>query len=134
MKVVEYLIASILLVIIDGVWLSVVAKNIFDIQIKRIQKTEMKLKLTPAVLAYIFLVFGINYFIIKPHKTPLDAAYLGWIIYFVFDFTNLAIFEKYAWITALIDGIWGGVLFWLTTTITYLISKLVKKHFIPLKI
>ena len=129
MKVVEYLIASILLVIIDGVWLSVVAKNIFDIQIKRIQKTEMKLKLTPAVLAYIFLVFGINYFIIKPRKTPLDAAYLGWIIYFVFDFTNLAIFEKYAWITAFIDGVWGGVLFWLTTTITYLIIKFVKKRF-----
>ena len=129
MKYLEYLIASVLLIIIDGIWLSFVAKNIFAIQIKRIQSTEMKLKLTPAVLAYIFLVFGINYFIIKPHKSPLDAAYLGWIIYFVFDFTNLAIFEKYAWITAFIDGVWGGVLFWLTTTITYLIIKFVKKRF-----
>ena len=123
MKYLEYLIASVLLIIIDGIWLSFVAKNIFAIQIKRIQSTEMKLKLTPAVLSYLFLVFGLNYFIIKPHKSPIEAAFLGWIIYFVFDFTNLAIFEKYSWITAMIDGLWGGVLYWLTTTITYMLMK-----------
>ena len=123
MKYLEYLIAAVLLIIIDGIWLSFVAKNIFAIQIKRIQSTEMKLKLTPAVLSYLFLVFGLNYFIIKPHKSPIEAAFLGWIIYFVFDFTNLAIFEKYSWITAMIDGLWGGVLYWLTTTITYMLMK-----------
>jgi|SaaInl5LU_22_DNA_1037371.scaffolds.fasta_scaffold59319_2 uncharacterized membrane protein len=123
MKYLEYLIASVLLIIIDGIWLSFVAKNIFAIQIKRIQSTEMKLKLTPAVLSYLFLVFGLNYFIIKSHKPPIEAAFLGWIIYFVFDFTNLAIFEKYSWITAMIDGLWGGVLYWLTTTITYMLMK-----------
>ena len=123
MKYLEYLVASVLLIIIDGIWLSFVAKNIFAIQIKRIQSTEMKLKLTPAVLSYLFLVFGLNYFIIKPHKSPIEAAFLGWIIYFVFDFTNLAIFEKYSWITAMIDGLWGGVLYWLTTTITYMLMK-----------
>jgi uncharacterized membrane protein len=124
MKYLEYLFASVLLIIIDGIWLSFVAKNIFAIQVNRIQNKEMKLKFIPAVLSYLFLVFGINYFIIKPHKTPLEAAFLGWIIYFVFDFTNLAIFDKYSWITAMIDGLWGGVLYWLTTTITYMLMKL----------
>ena len=90
MKYLEYLFASVLLIIIDGIWLSFVAKNIFAIQVNRIQNKEMKLKFIPAVLSYLFLVFGLTknslfegpgiFFIILIFITCLIRGFLGFIL------------------------------------------------------
>jgi uncharacterized membrane protein len=126
MKYLEYLLASIILVLIDGLWLGYITTSLFEHQIKTIQNSQMRLNITAVILAYLFIVFGINYFIIRQNKTPLEAAFLGWIIYFTYDLTNKAIFDKYSWVTVLIDGLWGGVLFGSTTYITYQLTKLFK--------
>ena len=44
---------------------------------------------------------------------------LGFIIYGVFDATNLALFKKWDIRLAISDAIWGGVLFALTTYFIY---------------
>lgn len=124
MKYLEYLIASIILVIIDSIWLGYIATGFFKSQIKSIQNSPLKLNITAVILAYLFIIFGLNYFIIKPHKSPLEAAFLGWIIYFIYDLTNKATLDKYSWITVIIDGLWGGVLFGSTTYLTYALTKL----------
>jgi uncharacterized membrane protein len=126
MKYLEYLFASVLLVVIDSFWLGYVASGLFKSQIKTIQNSKMRINMTAVILAYLFIIFGLNYFIIKENKTPLEAAFLGWIIYFIYDLTNKAIFDKYSWLTVLIDGLWGGVLFGSTTYITYQLTKLFK--------
>ena len=46
------------------------------------------------------------------------AGILGFIIYSVFDFTNLAIFTNYEVMLAVLDSVWGGILFSLTTFIS----------------
>ena len=56
---IEYLIASILLVLIDSIYLNLI-KSFFDRQVKKIQGKIISLNLTAAFLAYIFLVFGIK--------------------------------------------------------------------------
>jgi len=38
---------------------------------------------------------------------------------FIFDFTNKAIFDKWSWETVLLDGVWGGILYGLTTYLVY---------------
>jgi uncharacterized membrane protein len=53
----------------------------------------------------------------------MEAALLGLVIYGVFDTVNYAIFSKYDLIIALKDAFWGATLFYMTTYITYQISK-----------
>jgi uncharacterized membrane protein len=77
------------------------------------------MNLTSAILCYFFLVFGLYYFIIKDRRPIIDAFLLGLVIYMVYETTNKAIFKNWTWLTVLLDGVWGGVLFATTTYITY---------------
>ena len=62
-KPVLSLIAAILVVLVDSLYLNSV-KGYFGKQIKDVQGTPMKLYMTATILAYVFIVFGLNYFII----------------------------------------------------------------------
>ena len=50
---------------------------------------------------------------------PIDAFFLGILIYGVFDLTNKAVFTNYKWPIAVQDMIWGGILFYTTTFLFY---------------
>jgi uncharacterized membrane protein len=115
-----FLISAIIFVIIDNIYLNLI-KDYFNKQIQAIQGTPLKINLLGALICYIFLIFGLNYFIIKPNRTVQDAFLFGLIIYTVFETTNLALFSKWSWTTVLIDSLWGGILFALTTYIIKLI-------------
>ena len=97
-------------------------KGYFENQIKQVQGSAVKFNLLGAAICYIFLIIGINYFIIKPKRSIQDAFLLGLIIYGVFETTNMALFSKWSWITVIIDTLWGGLLFALTTFIVSLFS------------
>lgn len=73
-------------------------------------------------LCYVLISFGIYYFIINPKKSVYDAFILGIIIYGIYDFTTLSIFKNYDLLIGLIDILWGGILFSLTTYIYYKIN------------
>ena len=72
-----------------------------------------------AVACYLVLAFAINYFIIKDKKSVVDAFLLGFVIYGVFDLTNMVIFKKWDLMLTIMDMVWGGVLFATTTYLTY---------------
>ena len=86
----------------------------------QIQRVVMQVKLWPALLCYAFLIFGLNYFILRSHRPVGDAFLLGLVIYAVFETTNLALFQKWSWLTVVLDTLWGGILFALTT---FIVSK-----------
>ena len=75
-------------------------------------------------ITYVFLIFGLNYFIIEKRRSVKDAALLGLVIYAVYEFTNLALFKNWTLLTAFIDTTWGAMLFGLTTAISYKIMDL----------
>lgn len=108
------LLSAIILVCVDFVYLNLI-KPYFAWQVKKVQQLPMEINYLGAVLCYIFLIFGINYFIIKPKKSVQDAFLLGLIIYGVFETTNYALFKNWSFLTVVIDTIWGGTLFALTT-------------------
>ena len=110
------LLSAIILVTIDTIYLYLI-KSIFEKQISSIQGSPLKLNIYGAILCYIVLVFGINYFILSTNKSVLDAFILGIISYGVYETTNLALFKKWSPYIAALDTIWGGVLFALTTYI-----------------
>lgn len=110
------LISAIIFVVIDSIYLNLI-KDYFSNQIQIIQGTPIKINFLATLLCYIFLIFGINYFIVKPNRSIQDAFLLGIIIYGVFETTNKALFSKWSWFTVIIDTLWGGILFALTTFI-----------------
>ena len=112
-----------ILLALDFIYLNT-TKSIFEKQVFKIQHITMNVKLFPAILCYILLVIGLNYFILQKQGTILEAFLLGFIIYGVFDCTNLAIFQKYNWNVAIMDMVWGGILFALTTWIVYTFNNM----------
>jgi uncharacterized membrane protein len=117
---VKLLISAIVFVVLDSIYLNFI-KDYFSNQIKLIQGTPIKINFLATLLCYIFLIFGINYFIINPNRSIQDAFLLGIVIYGVFETTNMALFAKWSWTTVIIDTLWGGTLFALTTYIVKLI-------------
>ena len=117
------LFSAVILLTLDFIYLNL-TKSVFQTQVFKIQHGVMNVKLIPAILCYFFLVIGLNYFILQPHRTILEAFLLGFIIYGVFDSTNLAIFKNYEWNVAIMDTVWGGILFALTTWIIYTFNNM----------
>lgn len=114
------LVSAIVFISIDFIYLNVM-KGYFDNQIKLVQGSSIKMNYLGAALCYIFLIIGINYFIIKPRKSVSDAFLLGIIIYGVYETTNLALFKNWSILTVIVDTLWGGLLFAATTYIVNLL-------------
>ena len=110
----KLLVSALALVAIDFAYLSVI-KGHFARQIAAVQGSPMTVNLFGAVVTYVFLIFGLNYFIIRPGRPARDAFLLGLVTYGVYDFTNLALLSKWRLVTAVSDTLWGGTLFYLTT-------------------
>ena len=107
-----------LFVIIDSFYLYSMKDNFNDL-VKSIQGSNLKLEILPTIFCYLFLIGSIYYFLIYKKGDNLDAFLLGFFIYGVYETTNLAIFKKWNYKIALIDTLWGGILFYLTTYFTY---------------
>jgi len=110
------LVSAIVFITTDFVYLNVI-KDYFLNQIKLVQGSEPKVNYLGVALCYIFLIAGINYFIIKPRKSVNDAFLLGIVIYGVYETTNYALLKNWSIITVIIDTLWGGLLFAFTTYI-----------------
>jgi uncharacterized membrane protein len=118
------LISAIIFISIDFIYLNIM-KDYFDNQIKNIQGTKIEMNFLGAALCYIFLIYGLNYFIIKPRKSVSEAFLLGLVIYGVFETTNYALFKNWSIITVIMDTLWGGLLFASTTYIVNLLRSVV---------
>ena len=121
------IVLAVIMTLIDFVYLTTIG-DFFNKNKKKIQGSPIKMKYLGAIICYPLMIFGIYYFIIKNksnYKTKgamiRDAAILGWIIYGVYESTNYAIIDKWNLEMVIIDGLWGGVLFGLTTYIYLLV-------------
>lgn len=111
-----------IMVLLDSIYLTASKKH-FANQILIVQSKPMSVQMLPVIVTYCILVFGLYYFIIQQHKSVMDAALLGFVIYGVYEFTNKSIFDDWTYFTAILDVTWGTILFGLTT---YLFNKLNK--------
>ena len=115
-----FLISAILLVVIDFFYLNII-RSYFENQVKIVQGSPLQVNFLGLILSYIFLIFGLNYFIIKSKKSAYDAFLLGILIYGVFETTNYALFNKWSIFTVILDTLWGGTLF---AIVTFIINNL----------
>jgi len=114
--------SSVLFLAIDAIYLTRMS-NFFNKLVKNIQGSKLKFNALGAVICYIFLILGLNYFILSRNKSPFEASLFGLVIYGVYESTNYAIFDKWNLEALMLDTIWGGILFYLTTFLTYKLNK-----------
>ena len=119
-----FLISAIVFVLLDYLYLGMM-KGYFEKQVQLVQGSPLKVNLLGAIICYIFLITGLNYFIIKPNRSVTDAFLFGLVIYGVYETTNVALFTKWSWLTVIMDSLWGGILFALTTMIVSKIKKMI---------
>ena len=117
----EVLISIVALLVLDGIYIYLTHK-IFADQIVNVQRVVMTLKPMGALVCYVLLIAGLNYFIIQRNRSIPEAFFLGLVIYGVYDSTNYATLKKWEANVAIMDTLWGGSLFALTTAITYYLA------------
>jgi uncharacterized membrane protein len=96
--------ALLLLILFDLPWLLAIGETAQKM-ILRIQGSELKLRMAPALVVYIALAY-----LVTKTETPLEAFKVGVAVYAVYDFTNLAMFKNYTVSFAILDSLWGGIL------------------------
>jgi uncharacterized membrane protein len=114
------LLSAIVMISLDFVYLSVM-KSYFMNQVKNVQGSALKINYLGVAICYVFLVAGLNYFIIKPRKSISDAFLLGLVIYGVYETTNYALFSNWSIVSVIIDTLWGGLLF---ASTAYIVEKM----------
>jgi uncharacterized membrane protein len=106
MNMKEFLLALVLLPILDAPWLwyqSSASKAMFT----AIQGgSPVVMRLWPAIVVYIALAY-----LLLQQTSVLGAALNGSAVYAVYDFTNLVVFKNYSLSFAIQDTVWGGILF-----------------------
>lgn len=117
------LVSAVLLLLLDAIFLYLMSGT-FSAQIYDVQRSPLRINLLGAVLCYALLIAGINYFIITPRKSPLDAFFLGVLVNGVYETTSLSLLKDWRLSTVAIDTLWGGTLWALTTHLTYRFLKL----------
>uniref|UniRef100_A0A6C0ET49 DUF2177 family protein n=1 Tax=viral metagenome TaxID=1070528 RepID=A0A6C0ET49_9ZZZZ len=109
---------TVLVLALDFMYISA-TRNMFEVQIADVQRVALQMRPLGGILCYILLVFGLYYFIVREHRPVFDAFLLGLVIYGVYETTSYALLKKWKWNIVLMDTLWGGILFALTTFITY---------------
>ena len=97
-------------------------KKPFTNQIIQVQKTSMQLRYSSLIACYFLVFIGLWFFILKNRKPVIDAFILGFVIYGIYETTNYATLKNWDIKFVICDTLWGGVLFGITTFLTYKIN------------
>jgi len=112
--------------VIDGLWLTVVAKNFYSKHLGFLMaKTP---NLWAAGLFYLIYIFAMVVLIVSPGlekgsfwSTVFSGALFGFCCYATYDLTNLATLQNWPLIITVVDLIWGTVLSASIAAISFLV-------------
>ncbi len=123
-----YLIAVGVFLVVDMVWLLVIAKGLYAKHLGYLMTKTPNLAV--AGIFYLLYVVGLVIFVLEPameKSSIIEAlwrgALFGLIAYATYDLTNLATIRDWPFLITIIDLIWGTVLSGSVASITYWISK-----------
>ena len=113
--IVSYVLTTIAFLIIDLIWLGLIAKNLYRKFLGSFLSPDVNW--TAAVIFYLLYIVGISIFAIYPsvNKDSFFNAILlgglfGFFCYATYDLTNLATLKDWPLTIVFIDIIWGTVL------------------------
>jgi uncharacterized membrane protein len=101
--------------VLDGIWLGLIAKNMYATQLKGLMTTQVKWG--AAILFYLLFIGMLIYFVIDPalqagsfHVAATRGALFGLATYMTYDLTNYATLKGFPLNIVIIDMIWGTIL------------------------
>jgi uncharacterized membrane protein len=100
----EIVLGALLLVLIDAFWLFVIGSS-FSSMIRKIQGSDISLRIAPAVVVYIF-----GAYLLTLPKSYGEAFLVGLAAYGIYDATNYSTLKNYDMFLGAADTVWGGVL------------------------
>ena len=111
---ITYLTTAVVMVLIDLIWLGVIAKPMYQAGIGHLMAE--KPNIAAAISFYALFPVGLMIFAILPEsanagwqRTALLGALFGFFTYATYDLTNLATLKNYPLQLALIDILWGSL-------------------------
>ncbi|SEK73469.1 Uncharacterized membrane protein [Carnobacterium iners] len=127
----HYSIAFTIFLIIDLIWLGLVAKNLYKRELGFIMSD--KPNWVAAIIFYLIFIAGLVFFVINPAIVSNSWTYalfagmfLGFLTYATYDLTNLATLKNWPLKITIIDLIWGTTLGGSVSIITFFIAGLFK--------
>lgn len=121
-----YVIAFIIFLVIDAIWLGLVAPKFYKAQIGHLMAE--KPNLIAALVFYLVFIVGVVYFVINPAieaqsigKVVVSGLLFGFITYATYDLTNLATLKDWPLLVTGVDLLWGSFLSTAMGVLTYLI-------------
>lgn len=124
-----FIVSLVSFIVLDFIWLGFVVKK-FNLEqlaeIGRIQNGEFQVQYAAAVMAYLFMAAAVTFFVLPRLsvdstwvQTFLWGAFIGVIIYGVYDMTNMAVLKNYPWPFLIVDMAWGTFVFGAVSLITW---------------
>lgn len=125
-SILRFLIVLGVFLVLDLVWLGVVAKKIYKKYLGYIMSE--KPKIIVAFMFYAIFAVGVLVFVVNPAIAKSDTVYafgfgalFGLITYSTYDLTNLATLKEWPLKITIIDLAWGTTVSALTSLFSYLI-------------
>jgi len=123
-----YFIALAIFLVIDGLWLTIIAKNFYAKHLGYIMTDTPNL--FAAGLFYLIYILPLVDLVISPalEKSSLSTAIFtgalfGLCAYATYDLTNMATLKDWPLIVTVVDLIWGTTLSATIAALTFLVSK-----------
>jgi len=121
-----YIIAFVIFLAIDALWLGLVAPKFYKAQIGHLM--SKKPNFVAALVFYLIFIVGVVYFVVNPAveaqsitKVLVAGALFGFMTYATYDLTNLATLKDWPITVTIVDLVWGTTLSTLIGLFTYLI-------------
>lgn len=121
MDIKRNILASVILLCLDFIWIYTYMGSKYKKMVQKIQKEVMKPNFTSILLAYCFMIIGLWIFVlplkmntekIKNLSTVVFKAFLfGIVVYGIYDCTAGAVFTNFSKSLAIIDVLWGGFVY-----------------------
>ncbi|WP_296560378.1 DUF2177 family protein [uncultured Acetobacterium sp.] len=126
----HYFIALAVFLVIDMVWLLVIAKNTYSKYLGYLMAPNPNL--WAALLFYLIFILGLLFFVIDHALTKASwqfalfaGMFFGLVTYSTYDLTNMATIKDWPAFITVIDLIWGSAVSGATAIISYFLIKLV---------
>lgn len=120
----QYLLAMAVFLLLDLVWLGVVAQDLYDRQLGDLLAEEPNV--AAAFVFYALFVAGLLLFVVRPaleigsgRDALVRGAAFGLVTYATWDLTSLAVIEGFPVTIAVVDMAWGTALAATVSTATY---------------
>ena len=123
-----YAVAFATFIVVDLLWLGVIARGFYQAQLGHLMKSNVNW--AAAIAFYLVFVAGIVLLVVWPaverqsltHAVGFGAL-LGLVTYAAYDLTNLATLDGFPLKVALVDLVWGTVLCATVSAVTFVVSE-----------